>query len=124
MWGGRAAIPFPWRSPPPLQLHLLLRSARRSPAGELQAPPPRRRAAGALPQLLLSPLWIKKEETSPGCTFVEHGGVIRSALDRIFRDFNRREYDSLIRFLVTLPLSDLQRYEDAHPLPLLLLESP
>ena len=47
-------------------------------------------------------------------------------LDRIFRDLNRREYDSINRVLVTLPLSDLQGYEDAlpHPLPLLLLESP
>ena len=86
--------------------------------------PPRRRAGGVLPQLLLSPCWIKKEETSPGCTCVERGGDVRSTLDRIFRDLNRREYDSLIRVLVTLPLSDLQRYEDAHPLPLSLLVSP
>ena len=108
--------PCPWRSPPPLQLHLLLSSAWRSPAGELQAPPPRRRAAGAFPQLLLSPCWIKKEETSPGCTCVERGGAVRSALDRIFRDLNRCEYDSINRVLVTLPLSDLQGYEDALPL--------
>ena len=67
---------------------------------------------------------MKKEEMSPGCTCVERGGVVRSALDRIFSDLNRREYDSIIRVLVTLPLRDLQRYEDAHPLPLLLLESP
>ena len=39
-------------------------------------------------------------------------------LDRIFRDLNRREYDSINRVLVTLPLSDLQGYEDALPLPL------
>ena len=52
---------------------------------------------------------------------VERGGAIRSALDRIFLDLNRREYDSINRVLVTLLLSDLQRYEDAHPLPLLLL---
>ena len=83
-----------------------------------QAPPPRRRAAGALPQLLLSPCWIKKEETSRGCTCVERGGAIRSALDRIFRDLNHREYDSINRILVTLPLSDLQGYEDALPLSL------
>ena len=76
-------IPCPWRSPPPLQLHLLHSSAWGSPAGELQAPPPRRRAAGALPQLLLSPCWIKKEETSPGCTCVEHGGTVVWCLDRI-----------------------------------------
>ena len=37
-------------------------------------------------------------------------------LDRIFRDLNRREYDSINRVLVTLPLSDLQGYEDALPL--------
>ena len=79
---------------------------------------PRRRAAGVLPQLLLSPCSIKKEETSPGCTCVERGGTVRSALDRIFRDLNRREYDSINRVLVTLPLSDLQGYEDALPLSL------
>ena len=55
---------------------------------------------------------------------VERGGVVHSVLDRIFRDLNRREYDSIIRVLEMLPLSDLQGYEDAHPLPLLLLESP
>ena len=32
------------------------------------------------PQLLLSPCWIKKEETFPGCTCVERGGAVRSAL--------------------------------------------
>ena len=35
---------------------------------------------------------------------------------RIFRDLNRSEYDSINRILVTLPLSDLQGYEDALPL--------
>ena len=84
--------------------------------------PPRRRAAGILPQLLLSPCWIKKEETSPGCTCVERGGAVRSALDQIFRDLNRREYDSINLVLVTLPLSNLQGYEDARPLPLSLLD--
>jgi hypothetical protein len=34
-------------------------------------------------------------------------------LDRIYRDLNRSEYDSTNRVLVTLPLCDLQRYEDA-----------
>ena len=58
----------------------------------------------------------RKEETSPGCTCVERGGAVRSALYRIFRDLNRREYDSMNRVLVTLPLSDLQGYEDALPL--------
>jgi hypothetical protein len=52
-------------------------------------------------------------ETSPGCTCVERGGAVRSALDRIYRDLNRCEYDSINRVLVTLPLCDLQRYEDA-----------
>ena len=121
----RAAVPFPWRNPSLLQLFLLLHSAWRSPAGEPRAPPPPRcRAVGVLPQLILSPCWINKEETSPGCMCVERGGAVRSVLDRIFRDLNRHEYDSIIRVLVTLPLSDLQRYEDAHPLPVLLLESP
>ena len=115
--------PCPWRSPSTLQLHLLLSSAWRSPAGELQAPPPRPRAAGALPQLLLPPCWIKKEETSPGCTCVERRGAVRSALDRIFRDLNRREYDPLIRVLLTLPHRDLQGYEYALP-SLSLLVSP
>ena len=83
--------------------------------------------AVVLPKLSLnfsSPLMDQEGGDIPGCTCVEYGGAVRSALDRIFRDLNRREYDSLIRVLVTLPLSDLQRYEDAHPLPLLLLESP
>ena len=73
-----------------------------------------------------SPLPFLDQEggDTPGYMCVEHGGAVRSALDRIFPDLNRREYDSLIRVLVTLPLRDLQRYEDAHPLPLLLLESP
>ena len=63
-----------------------------------------------------SPFAGKKEETSSGCTCVERGGAVRSALDRILRDLNRREYDSINRVLVTLPLSDLQGYEDALPL--------
>ena len=71
---------------------------------------------GVFPNLSLSPCWIKAWETSPGCTCVERGGAVRSALDRIFRDLNRREYDSINRVLVTLPLSDLQGYEDALPL--------
>ena len=112
---GGLPLPFPWRSPSLLQHLLLLRRAWRSPAEIPQAPPPRRRAAGALPKLILSPCWIKKEEMSPGCTCVERGGAVRSALDRIFRDLNRREYDSINRVLVTLPLSDLQGYEDALP---------
>ena len=63
---------------------LLLRSAWRSPAGEPRAPsPPCRRAVGVFPQLLLSPCWIKKEETSPGCTCVERGGTVVRCLDRI-----------------------------------------
>ena len=45
-------------------------------------------------------------------------------LDRIFRDLNRREYDSINRVLVMLPLSDLKGYEDVLPLSLSLLESP
>src|SRR3954463_8192439 len=77
-------------------------------------PPPRRRAAvGVLPQPLAPPCWIKARETSPRCTCVERGGAVRSALDRIYRDLNRCEYDSTNRVVVTLLLCDLQRYEDA-----------
>ena len=61
---------------------------------------------------------MKKEETSSGYACVEHRGAVRSALDRIFRDVNHREYDSINRVLVTFPLSDLQGYEDALPLSL------
>ena len=105
---------FPWRSPSLLQLFLLLSSAWRSPAGEPRAPlPPCRRAAGVLPQLPLSPCWIKKEETSPGCMCVEHGGAVRSALDRIFRDLNRREYDSINHVHWNASARDLQGYVDA-----------
>ena len=39
---------------------------------------------------------------------------------RINRDQNRCEYDSFIRVLATLPLSDLQWYVDALPFPSLL----
>ena len=44
-------------------------------------------------------------------------------LDRIFRNFNHHEYDSINRIIVMLPLSDLQGYEDAL-LSLSLLVSP
>ena len=71
---------------------------------------------GVFPNLSLSPCWIKARETSPGCMCVERGGAVRSALDRIFCDLNHREYDSINRVLITLPLSDLQGYEDALPL--------
>ena len=37
-------------------------------------------------------------------------------LDRIFHDLNRREYESINRVLLTLPLSDIQGYEDALPI--------
>ena len=72
----------------------------------------------SLPQPLPPTCYIKVRETSPGCTCVERGGVVRSALDRIFRDLNHREYDSINRVLIMLPLSDLQGYEDALPLSL------
>ena len=35
---------------------------------------------GVFPNLSLSPFWIKAWETSPGCTCVERGGAVRSAL--------------------------------------------
>ena len=58
-----------------------------------------------------------------GCTCVECGGAVRSALDRIFRDLNRHEYDSIIRVLVTLPFRDLQEVSRCTP-SLSLLASP
>ena len=47
--------------------------------------PPRRRAAAgwSLPNLFLSPCWIKAWETSPGCMCVERGGTVVRCLDRI-----------------------------------------
>ena len=56
--------------------------------------------------------WIEEVKASSSRTCVERGGAVRSALDRIFRDLNRREYDSINRVLATLPLSDLQGYVD------------
>ena len=35
---------------------------------------------GVFPNLSLSPCWIKARETSPGCTCVERGGAVCSAL--------------------------------------------
>ena len=35
---------------------------------------------GVFPNLSFSPCWIKAWETSPGCTCVERGGAVRSAL--------------------------------------------
>ena len=35
---------------------------------------------GVFLNLSLSPCWIKAWETSPGCTCVERGGAVRSAL--------------------------------------------
>ena len=58
----------------------------------------------------------RRRRRLPSRTCVERGGAVRSALDRIFRDLNRCEYDSINCVLVTLPLSDLQGYEDALPL--------
>ena len=79
---GSRTLPLAQRSL--LQHLVLLRSARRSPAGEPRAPsPPCRRVFGVFPQLLLSPCWIKKEETSSGCTCVERGGTVVRCLDRI-----------------------------------------
>ena len=51
-----------------------------------------------LPQPLLPPCWIKKEETWLFRTCVERGGAVRSVL-RIFGDSNHVEYDSLIPVL-------------------------
>ena len=88
-WEGRGT-PAALAQPLPLPHLLLLPRACRSSVGVPQLPPPpHRRAVGDLPRLLLPPCWIKKEETSPGCTCVERGGAVRSALGRIYRDLNR-----------------------------------
>ena len=55
---------------------------------------------------------------SLSCMCVERGGAVRSVLDRIIQDLNRREYNSINRVLVKLSLSDLQGYEDALPISL------
>ena len=51
---------------------------------EYHAPPPPHAVVllldGVFINLSLSPCWIKAWETSPGCTCVEHGGAVRSAL--------------------------------------------
>ena len=114
--GGQPHL-FPGAALSLLQHLLLLRSAWRSPAKEPRAPsPPRRRAAGVSPQLS-SPLAGSRRRRRPQAVRVlnaEAPSVRR--LDRIFRDLNRREYDSINRVLVTLPLSDLQGSEDVLPI--------
>ena len=63
--------------------------------------------AVVLPELSLnfsSPLAGSRRRRRPRAV---RGRAVRSALDWIFRDLNRREYDSINRVLVTLPLSDL-----------------
>ena len=106
-----AAPPLPNTSPPPRVLGVALPENCHSTTTT-----PSCCCWSLLPQPLPPPCWIKKEETSLDCMCVKHGGAVRSVLDRIFRDLNRREYDSINRVLVTLPLSDLQGYEDALPL--------
>ena len=76
--------------------------------------------AAVLPEFSLnfsSPLAGARRRRRPRAVRVMNAEVpsVRH-LDRIFRDLNRREYDSINRVLVTLPLSDLQGYEDALPL--------
>ena len=50
------------------------------------------------PNLSLSPCWIKARETSSGCTCVERGGAVRSALGSpviwISGNLDHDEYDS------------------------------
>ena len=72
------AQPYPSPSSSPAVLGEALRDCHAPP------PPPRRRAAAgrSLPNLSLSPCWIKAWETSPGCTCVERGGTVLRCLDR------------------------------------------
>ena len=64
-----------------------------------------------LPQPLLPPCWIKKEETSLLRTCVERGGAVRSAL--VIGDLDHVEYDYIITVLLNASVRDLQRYVDA-----------
>ena len=59
------------------------------------------------------PLLDQQGGDVPGCTCVERGGAVRSALDRTFRDLNRRENDSLNPVLLNASAHDLQGYVDA-----------
>ena len=64
-----------------------------------------------LPQPLLPPCWIKKEETWLFRTCVERGGAVRSAL--VIGDLDHVEYDYIITVLLNASARDLQRYVDA-----------
>ena len=97
--GGGAAPPFPlyivgfwaaihtrtspsWRSPTPLPPRLLRCLAKPCWSTVLLH---HHHAVvvlldGVFPNLSLSPCWIKAWETSPGCTCVERGGAVHSAL--------------------------------------------
>jgi len=66
---------------------------------------------GVFLNLSLSPCWIKAWETSPGCTCVERGGAVRSAL--VIGDLDHVEYDYIITVLLNASVRDLQRYVDA-----------
>ena len=72
------------------------------------------------PNLSLSPCWIKAWETSPGCTCVELGGAVRSALGSPVIWITTSMTPST-PFSLTLPLSDLQGYVDALSFPSLLV---
>ena len=69
----------------PLSLLLLSHGAWRSPAGvpcsSATTTPSCCCWTESSPPLSLSPCWIKAWETSSGCTCVERGGAVRSALD-------------------------------------------
>ena len=82
-----------------------------------------RHHAAVLPEFSLylsSPLARSRRRTRPRAVRVLNAEVPSVwHLDRIFRELNRREYDSINRVLVTLLLSDLQGYEDALSLSLI-----
>ena len=50
-------------------------------------------------------------ETSPGCTCVERGGAVHSAL--VIGDLDHVAYDYIITVLLNASARDLQRYVDA-----------
>ena len=77
--GGRAVAQQPWAPPSSPATPLPLAEARRSPA-ETRYIHHHAVVLLDLHQPLLSPCWIKKEETSLHHTCVERGGAVRSAL--------------------------------------------
>src|SRR3954465_8402226 len=82
--GGRATALLCWRSPSPLPSSSPLPRCLAKPCRIAPLLPHHHAIVllldGVILNLSLSPCWIKAWETSPGCTCVERGGAVRSAL--------------------------------------------